>query len=174
MNKFIPLVLAGLLAAVPVAADPVTDLYKAGFKADFDRVSQKLNDLAAATPDDKFSWKPVDGVRTVSEVYMHVAGANFVIAAALGVAPPAVAGPDLEQRVTSKAQVLEVLKLSQDLVRKALESTPELGKEVELFGGKRTAMGAFMIAAAHTHEHLGQSIAYARTAGITPPWSKKD
>jgi hypothetical protein len=26
----------------------------------------------------------------------------------------------------------------------------------------------------HMHEHLGQSIAYARMNGITPPWSKSD
>jgi hypothetical protein len=31
--------------------------------------------------------------------------------------------------------------------------------------------GVFMLLAAHLHEHLGQSIAYARINGIAPPWS---
>jgi len=35
-----------------------------------------------------------------------------------------------------------------------------------------TKQGALMLLLADQHEHLGQSIAYARTNGVIPPWSK--
>jgi uncharacterized damage-inducible protein DinB len=37
-----------------------------------------------------------------------------------------------------------------------------------------TVRGALLLATTHMHEHLGQSIAYARTIGVVPPWSAKE
>jgi uncharacterized damage-inducible protein DinB len=170
--RFAAACLLALATALPATADATGDLYKKGFTADFDRISKRLVDLAEATPAEKFAFRPVDGVRTISEVYMHVASANFFIASAVGVAPPEGFGPNLEKTVTEKAKVIDMLKQSQDAVRKALAQATDLSKEVQLFGSTHSTMGVFMIFAGHSHEHLGQSIAYARAAGITPPWSK--
>lgn len=146
------------------------------FLADFDRASQKLNDLGDAVPADKFSYRPVESVRTVSEVMMHVAIANFLGAKALGVAAPDYFNPaEMEKKYTSKADATRILKESQEAVRKALAASKgDLGREVELFGAKRSGMAVFVLLAGHTHEHLGQMISYVRSAGITPPWSKKE
>jgi uncharacterized damage-inducible protein DinB len=34
---------------------------------------QAITSLAKAIPEDKFSWRPAEGVRSVSEVLMHIA-----------------------------------------------------------------------------------------------------
>ena len=43
---------------------------------------------------------------------------------------------------------------------------------VKLFGRDMTKQSALMLVLEDQHEHLGQSIAYARTNGVVPPWSK--
>ena len=147
-----------------------------GFRAEFlnqlDGVEKKLLDLAQATPEEKYTWRPGEGVRSVSEAYMHVAGANFFLTRMIGVEPPADVGRDLE-KITDKAQVLELLKQSLEHVRQAVLKTPdaEMDKPVKMFGRETTVRDVFLLLALHQHEHLGQAIAYARMNGIVPPWS---
>jgi len=43
-----------------------------------------------------------------------------------------------------------------------------------MFGNDITERAAFLNALTHLHEHLGQSIAYARMNGVVPPWSGKE
>ena len=43
---------------------------------------------------------------------------------------------------------------------------------MKLFGRDMTKQAAVMLILEDQHEHLGQSIAYARTNGVVPPWSK--
>ncbi|MEM8930457.1 MAG: DinB family protein [Acidobacteriota bacterium] len=155
------------------ATDSATTGYVADFNKDFEGVSKKLLDLAEATPADQFGYAPTEGVRTISQVYIHVALANFFLSQALGVEAPESAGRDAEDTVTAKADVIAMLKLSQEHVRKAVaKAGDDLDTEVELFGGQRSQRAVLMTVAAHSHEHLGQSIAYARAAGVVPPWSR--
>ncbi len=147
-----------------------------GFRAEFlnqlDGVEKKLLDLAEAMPEEKYTWRPGEGVRSVSEAYMHVAGANFFLTGMIGVDPPADVGRDLE-KITDKAKVLELLKQSFEHVRQAALKTPdaEMDKPVKMFGRQTTVRGVFLLLALHQHEHLGQAIAYARMNSIVPPWS---
>lgn len=161
-----------LATAVPAGAADAAAGFRTSFLADYERSTQKLLDLAEAIPADKFGWRPVEGVRTVSEVLMHVAGANFFIPAGLGVAAPEGVGRDLEKVVTEKGAAIAKLRESIAHVRQAAEKEQDFDREVELFGRKMTARDAFFILAGHSHEHLGQLIAYARSAGVVPPWSQ--
>ena len=42
---------------------------------------------------------------------------------------------------------------------------------MKFFGRESTVRGLYLTVALHEHEHLGQSIAYARMNGIVPPWT---
>jgi hypothetical protein len=55
-----------------------------------------------------------------------------------------------------------------------MADTPDskLDDHIKFFGEDMTVRQMFVSAATHMHEHLGQSIAYARMNGIVPPWSK--
>jgi len=57
-------------------------------------VTRQLIALAEATPADKFAWRPAPGVRSTSEVYMHIAAANFYLLSVTGPKMPAGIKPD--------------------------------------------------------------------------------
>lgn len=136
-------------------------------------VEQKAVSLAEATPDKKFAWRPGKGVRSVSEVYMHMAGANFILPSFAGIKAPEGLSPEMEKTVTEKAKVVESLKSSFAHVKKAIEDTPDanLDNVVKTFLGEMSVRSLYLVAVNHGHEHLGQSIAYARMSGVTPPWT---
>ena len=136
-------------------------------------VEDKAVQLAEATPDKKYAWRPAKGVRSVSEVYMHMAGANFILPSFAGVKAPEGLSPEMEKTVTEKAKVVESLKASFAHVKQAIEGTPDadLDNQVKTFLGEMSVRNLYLLAVNHGHEHLGQSSAYARMSGITPPWT---
>ena len=158
----------------PAAASPVPP--KCGRRAellhDLEDVEKKIMQLAMAVPAAKYAWRPARGVRSVSEVYMHIAGGNYFTAAAVAGKPASYEAQTLE-RIADKERVLDELRKSFDQLRGAIlnATDADLDRSVKLFGVDTTERSAFMTAMNHLHEHLGQSIAYARMNGIVPPWS---
>ena len=177
MAVAIALLCTPLLAAVKVSqysAAPKSG-FRAEFLADFDDVSKKILELAEAMPASKYNWRPGPGVRSVSEVYMHIAGGNYFLATFAGAKPPSYDTRNLE-KISDKARVIEELKKSFEYLRMvAIQGTDaDLEKPIKMFGNDTTHRGALMTALNHLHEHLGQSIAYARMNGVVPPWSARD
>ena len=78
---------------------------------------------------------------------------------------------DPEKNVTSKPEVIEWLRKSQEAVKTGYQSA-DRQKKVQFFGKDAIADGVFLRILVHNNEHMGQSIAYARMNGIVPPWSK--
>jgi len=162
-------------AQAPAAAAPAT--FQTDYASDVDFVGKRLVDLANAVPAEKYGWRPAPGVRSVSEVYMHVVGANYGLPALVGGKMPDGFSRDMEKTVTDKAKVIEWLKKSVDNARAAGTgmSSADLDKKIKVpFLGNQelTQRRILMIVETHMHEHLGQSIAYARSIGVTPPWSE--
>jgi len=83
---------------------------------------------------------------------------------------------DAEATVTAKEEVMMWFEKSREHVTKAVEGlmTADLTSTLEVFGDEMSHYQALMIIAGHSHEHLGQSIAYARSNGIAPPWSSSE
>lgn len=168
-------ILAGLvLALATLPALVVAGPLQTDISNELTAVEKKIVSLAEAVPADKFAWRPAEGVRSVSEVYMHVVGANYMLPTMLGAKMPAGITRDMEKTVTDKAKVIENLKASFAHARKAVEGVPDadLEKKVKFFGMDKAEREVLMILATHAHEHLGQSIAYARMNGVAPPWSE--
>ena len=135
---------------------------------------KKLTALAEAIPAEKFGWRPAETIRSVGEVFMHVAGGNYFLPTFWGVKVPEGTKPrEFEPSGGDKAKVLATMKASFEHLRNAVKNAPEadLGKAIKLFGNDATIRQAMMVVANHNHEHLGQSIAYARMNGVAPPWS---
>ena len=134
-------------------------------------VSLQLTALAEATPTEKFSWRPDPGVRSTSELYMHIVTANFGLLNAIGVEPPVDMSENMEKAVTAKADVIVWLKRSLDAVKSALAAaTPEdMKRKVENPEPDATVFGIFLRIIIHANEHRGQLVAYARMTGVVPP-----
>jgi len=170
--------LAALLLAVGPSIARAQEPTKASSAGDeawrlFDDAAGKLVRLAEAIPAEKYTWRPGEGVRSVSEVFLHVAAGNYSIPRRLGAPPPEGFDPKgYETSTTDKAKVIEALKASIEHVHKAYTSVSDLDKTAPWFGGRQATMREIMFFLdTHEHEHLGQMIAYARINGIVPPWT---
>jgi len=131
--------------------------------------------LAEAIPAEKYTWRPAPDVRSVAEVFLHVSAANFNLYKLVGTPPPT--GLDiksLEKSTTDKTKVIATMKNSFAHARKAITAMPDadLEKSLDWFGGKNTERGVLLFVTRHAAEHLGQSIAYARSVGVVPPWTE--
>ena len=121
----------------------------------------------------KYNWKPAEGVRSVGDVFNLIVKENGLLIATL-------TGTGDDRGGGRGAQVLEPEKMQEALrdsyanLQKAIEglSDADLKAPVKLFGKDFTKEGAVRYLFADQHEHLGQSIAYARSNGVVPPWSK--
>ena len=152
-----------------------------GFRGEFLRqladVEKKLIDLEQAIPQEKFTWRPGEAVRSIAEVYLHIAGDNYYLMEVVEMNTPADTGvgtgDSLEHSTVDKSRIAEILRQSFTRVQVGVMklSEADLGNPVTLFGRQTTVRDALLALALHQHEHLGQSIAYARSNGIVPPWS---
>ena len=138
----------------------------------------KLQELSTAVPDGKFNWKPSKDVRSTGQVFLHVVAANYLFSSLLGAKPPMSMEElmKLDTQTMEPAKIRTMLKDSYAQAGKAISDLPdsELETQVELFGMKMTKRAMLMILASHSHEHLGQAIAYARSNNITPPWTARE
>jgi DinB superfamily len=171
-----PLLSTSTASAQDVMTKESAAVVKAAFLADLEVMREKFIGLAQAFPADKYTWRPMDGVRSVSEVLMLIATEGY------GFAPTGLGGkPGLTReemaplsKVTDKAQVIDHLTKGFAHAKKEIESI-----DPATLTGKRRVMGQdralpdiVMAIGGDMHEHLGQLIAYARTNHIVPPWSK--
>src|SRR5436309_15289291 len=134
----------------------------------------KFTRLAEAIPAEKYTWRPAADVRSFAEVFLHVSAANYNLYEMVGTAPPSALDlKNLEKSTTDKTKIIAALRDSFAHARQAIKSMPDadLEKSMDWFGGKNTERGALLFIVRHGAEHLGQSIAYSRMAGVVPPWT---
>ena len=169
------LLLAVVFGALTLHAqgDPMEGMWQ-GYDGEWGHVSRQLVSLAEAIPAEKYAWRPAPGVRSTSEVIMHVAVANFYLLSVTGPKPPTGFKPEsMEKSVTAKADVIDWLKRSLEAVKTAHAGvTPaDLPRKVQIFGHDATVDGMYLRIIVHANEHMGQLVAYARMNGVVPPWS---
>ena len=148
-----------------------------GYDGEWGHVSRQLLELAEAIPAEKYTWRPAPGVRSVSEVLMHIAIANFYLLSVTGPKmPPDITSDEQEETVKAKPEVIGYLKRSLEAVRQGRSQLKpgELDRKVKIQGKTATVDGLYLRIIVHDNEHMGQLIAYARMNGIVPPWSRNE
>jgi uncharacterized damage-inducible protein DinB len=163
-----------LIAARTLSAQNPLDGVWQGYDGEWRHTSSQLIALAEATPPEKFAWRPAPGVRSTSEVYMHIVDANFYLLSITGPKMPADMTDNMDKTVTSKEDVIRWLKRSLDAVKQAhLKETPQdLTRKVHIEDRDSTVDWMYLRIIIHANEHMGQLVAYARMTGVVPPWSK--
>jgi uncharacterized damage-inducible protein DinB len=174
-KALIALLLLFMFSARPLLAQTAPEGIWQGYDGEWRHVSSQLLSLAQAMPEEKFAWRPAPGVRSTSEVFMHIAMANFYLLSVTGPKMPADMKEGMEKSVTSKADVINWLKRSLDAVKSAhLAVTPkDLERKVHIADRDATVDGMYLRIIVHANEHMGQLIAYARMTGVVPPWSNQ-
>jgi uncharacterized damage-inducible protein DinB len=167
-----------VLSALAFVALSATAQAQSGYKAEVlgsvSSLETKFVDLATKMPADKYGWRPAEGVRSVGEVFAHIASANYGIPGAFGAAPAEGVDRRAVGQLTDKDAIVSAVKASFAYVKKSVEGVPDaqLGDAIKMFGRDTTKRGAMLMMLEHAGEHLGQSIAYARSNGVVPPWSE--
>jgi uncharacterized damage-inducible protein DinB len=145
-----------------------------GYDGEWRYVSRLLISMAEAIPADKYSWRPATGVRSVSEVLMHITQANFYLLSVTGPKMPhELERNDVEKTIVSKPEVVAYLRRSLEAVKTARAQLKpgDLQRKVKIEGETVNVDGMYLRIICHDNEHMGQLIAYARINGIVPPWS---
>jgi len=163
-------------SGMAASADRTAPSYdmKAQALQDLQGMQKKFVDLANALPADKFTWRPSADSRSFAEVFLHVAGERYGIMSLMGATPPAgFDGKTYEKSTTERAQIVEELNKSWEFAQKAINgmTNADFAKLLPKLGPQANAGDVVYILVADAHEHLGQSIAYARENGIVPPWT---
>ena len=142
---------------------------QAAFAKDAGTLSDKFTGLARVMSG-KYDWKPGQGVRSVGDVFNLIVKENGILAGTLTGASGGRGGAP----ITDPEEMQAALKTSYANLQKTIEglSDSDLKAPIKLFGKEFTKESAIRYLFGDQHEHLGQSIAYARSNGVVPPWSK--
>ncbi|GAB4287621.1 MAG: hypothetical protein Kow0098_04430 [Ignavibacteriaceae bacterium] len=161
--------------------DPSQPVFVQEFLGQLDYIEGRLTQLADAMPQEIYNWRPGSGIRSVGEVYLHCSFANFMWNSLCGGSVPEdvnfVMDPskihEWDTQTTDKTEIIAMMKRSFNVMRETANSmtAEDLEKEVNFFDMKFSLRNFLITGLNHLHEHLGQSIAYARMNGVTPPWS---
>jgi len=161
------------------------------FLADMETVHEKTLALARAIPEDKYGWRPTPEVRTVGNVLLHMSMEwYFILPAAVGgkMTPDWPSFPEARTTlfaITAKKDILDQLDRAWTYARaqvtgvtaaQMLAAHPDSALRAAKLplppDYRFSALTAMLWQAGDSHEHLGQLITYARSVGVTPPWSK--
>ena len=151
------------------------------FLIDLDTLHSKFVALSEAIPAEKYAWRPSPGVRSIGEAFMHVASEYYVytpMSYGATRSPLIPRGPDAFKTFESKSTKADVQKhlkegfayMKQQI--EGLDPAAITGTQ-KIFNSDRTIIESSFIMSGDLHEHLGQLIAYARSNGVAPPWSKQ-
>ena len=142
---------------------------------------EKFMALAEAMPEEDYAWAPMDDVRSVGDVFIHVAADNWFGPALMDIEAPewtgvTTADEDVrayQERPVTKEQILEEMEVSFQHLLAAMDATgSRAGEMIDLRGNPLTVADLWVRLVVHMHEHLGQSVAYARSREVVPPWSR--
>jgi len=160
-----------MLPSVAFAQNPISDAIRDGWNG----AKGNLTRATAAMPDARFSFKPVDTVRTFGQIVAHVAGANYIFCAAARGEKAPFSEDHFEKTATTKAAIAKALADSIaycDPAYKSLDDRQAAEMVAAPFGSGKSARASALIGnTGHLQEHYGNLVTYLRINGIVPPSS---
>lgn len=155
------------------SANPISD----ALRSQWDGAKRNIRESSDQMPEDQYSFKPVDGVRTFGQILAHVAGASYVLCAAAKGEKNPFAEDAFEKTATTKAAIV---KATSDAIAYCDEAFAALtdataGQMVQNpFGqGQYARAGALVSQIGHDNEHYGNLVTYFRIKGMVPPSSRR-
>lgn len=164
--------------------------FRGEFLWEFEIATRQTVAMAEAIPEEKYGWRPDRSARSASEVLVHIATGNFMLLDAIGITAPTDiyahlpgdgsersaalmrANDELAANLREKSAVVSLLKRSFETLNQSFNQASEaaLERRLHFFGEETTVRRVYLRLLAHSHEHMGQMIAYLRCNGIAPPW----
>ena len=155
-----------LAGGMPQATNPSI----ASIKATNDQVKGYIVAAAAKIPEDLYAFKPTPEVRSLGQLFGHIADANFGICAAASGQKPTMS--DVEKTKTTKADLQAAVEASFKFCDAAYAGLTDasMSETVKFFlPGTNTRLGVLSFNNAHAFEHYGNIVTYMRLKGMVPP-----
>ena len=147
------------------------DATMASVKSTYEMVKGYVTKAAAQVPEDKYKYQPTKEVRTMGQLFGHIANASVLICnTASGMKTSG--GGDAEKLAT-KAEIQKALADAFSACDHAfgMVTSANANETVTLFGQTHSRIGAMAFNNAHNFEHYGNIVTYMRINGMVPPSS---
>lgn len=147
----------------------VTDSMRAGY----DMVKGYITAAADQVPENLYSYQPTEEVRTLGQLFAHVADANYMFCGAART--DNVVGPDvsIEEAASGKAEIQANLAESFAYCDSAFSAVDDVtgaaAATIEAMGMTSTRLGVLALNTAHDFEHYGNIVTYMRMNDMVPP-----
>jgi uncharacterized damage-inducible protein DinB len=154
--------------ATPAPGNPLSTWNKYAYA----RVKDILVRSAQKMPEENYSFKPTDAVRSYGQILGHLADAQYLFCSiALGEKNP---GLDIEHTKTSKADLIAALNAGFGYCDKAYDGMTDASavQTIKLFGNDAPRLSALTVNNMHNMEHYGNLVTYMRLKNIVPPSSE--
>ena len=163
----IALAFTAAVSAQETPANPLIATSKTVFtisKTDVLRSADKV-------PEDMWTWRPNDSVRTFGQLFAHIADGQYEFC---GVAAGESVSKNVEKSMKTKAEIVPALKDAFAYCDKVYANMTDADAAVlaTFFGRKITKLGAMDFNTAHNMEHYGNLVTYMRLKNIVPPSSE--
>ena len=153
------------------AAQPANPL-TANAKIQLGALSGFVIRSAEKVPEDLYSFRATPDVRSMGELFGHIADALFSMCSTAGGIKPGRTG--IEKAVKAKAELIAALKEGVTFCNTVLDGmTDQKGVEtVPFYFGPTPRLSVLYFAVTHTYEHYGNLVTYMRLKNIVPPSSE--
>ena len=124
-------------------------------------------------PDNLWSFQPTPEVRTVAQLFAHVADGQYEFCGVASEGKPVAKG--IEKSARTKTEIVAAIKQAFDYCDGVYGKMTDASavETVSFFGRQMTRIGAMDFNIAHTMEHYGNLVTYMRIKGIVPPSSER-
>jgi uncharacterized damage-inducible protein DinB len=166
------MLLAAFTAPAPLDAQGATiDATIASVKATHDIAKGYITKAAAQVPDAMYTFQPTKEVRTMGQLFGHIANASRMICGTASGMKPSATGD--AEKLATKAEIEKALAASFSECDHAFQmvTAANANEGVTLFGQSHTRVGAMAFNTAHNFEHYGNIVTYMRINGLVPPSS---
>ncbi len=149
-------------------ANPLSDYNKKAYA----NIKNNILRSAEKMPEESYSFKPTEAVRSYGQILGHVADAQYLFCSSvLGEKSP---GPKVEKTKTSKAELTAALKDAFTYCDKAYDGLTDAtaAETIKFFGSDAPKLGVLGFNNMHNMEHYGNLVTYMRMKNIVPPSSE--
>ena len=169
---FIAAVLAAACTLLSSSAFAQSASLRGELLKDWTELKPVMMAIAAAMPEEKFTYKSTPAQRDYGQQIMHVAQANMMYLRFFG---GKAAAPAFNRNATTKADVLQALATSFDygeaLIREQTDQSMLQIIQTNQFLGPSSKARVIYFLIGHTWDIYGQMAVYLRLNGIVPPRS---
>jgi len=175
MRKLLPTILLCLVALPAFSQEKQSsdNPFSAINKRGYERTKEILLRSAEKMPQENYSFRPVDTVRTYGQIIGHVADAQYLFCSTAS----GEKNPDLkiEKTKTSKADLVAALKDGFAYCDKVYDAMTDAAatQTVKFFGNDVPKFAVLSVNIGHNMEHYGNLVTYMRIKGIVPPTSEQ-